>query len=80
MSKNVKAHEMLSQAATRSTTIAEDNSFKRLLIKVPNKLYIQTIKKQSQMRIEAANKGDTSNISIHSVVLNAMREFMKDEL
>jgi hypothetical protein len=55
---------------------ATDNKgCKAVLIRIPNDLYAETMTKQARMITEAAENGDTSNISINSVVLEALRAF-----
>jgi hypothetical protein len=55
---------------------ATDKGCKAVLIRIPNDLYAKTMQKQARMISEAAEKGNTSNISINSVVLEALKDFM----
>jgi hypothetical protein len=55
-----------------------DTQGKNVMVRFPPDLYVKALKKQSRMIDEAADKGETWNISIHSVVLDAVRVFVTD--
>jgi hypothetical protein len=51
---------------------------KSVMVRFPADLWIKAQKKQSRMIDEAAKRGDTSSISIHSVVIEAVRAFVAE--
>jgi hypothetical protein len=56
---------------------AIDNK-KAVVVRFPPDLWLKAQKKQSRMIDEAADRGDTSTISIHSVVLEAVSAFVEE--
>jgi hypothetical protein len=52
-----------------------DMGLKAVLIKIPNEQFTEVMKKQSRMISEAADLGQTSNVSLNSVVLAALKAF-----
>jgi hypothetical protein len=62
----------------KSKSTKGDKSIKSVLINIPNALYAETKHKQARMISEAAENGDTSLVSIHTVVLAALRSFVEE--
>lgn len=57
---------------------AKGKATKGVLINIPNSLYVETMAKQGRLLSEAAAKGETSRISITTVVLDALRAFVAE--
>jgi hypothetical protein len=73
---NAKSIELLSRKASGNKDGNKDKPVnKAVLIKIPPDLFAKTMKKQSRMICEAADNGQTSNISINSVVCEALKVF-----
>ena len=66
----------VNSAATAILQQAIDNK-KAVNVRFPPDLWLKAQKKLSRMIDEAADRGDTSTISIHSVVIEALRAFVE---
>ena len=51
---------------------------KAVMVRFPPDLWAKAIKKKNRMADEAADKGNFENISIHSVVIEALRAFVAE--
>jgi hypothetical protein len=63
------------EAILRSKVV--DTQGKNVMVRFPPELYVKALKKQSRMIDEAADKGNNSKISIHSIVIDALRAFVE---
>jgi hypothetical protein len=77
MTLSAKTTEILTKAANKRKTSSGDKG-KVVVFRVPNDLYNETIAKRGRLITEAADKGDTSNISINDIMIMALRTFNKD--
>jgi hypothetical protein len=48
------------------------------MVRFPPDLWVKAIKKKNRMADEAADHGNFENISIHTVVIEALRAFVTD--
>jgi hypothetical protein len=51
---------------------------KSVMVRFPPDLWVKAIKKKNRMADEAADHGNFENISIHTVVIEALRAFVTD--
>jgi hypothetical protein len=70
----------LNEAATAILAAkAKENRFKTVVARIPSELYTIAMQKQSRMISEAAAQGDTSNISITTVVVEALKAYCGEQ-
>ena len=63
---------------TVAETLLQKKASTVVVVRVPNDVYTETIAKRGRLITEAANHGDTSNISINDIMIMALRTFNKD--
>jgi hypothetical protein len=48
------------------------------VVRIPSDVYVETLAKRGRMQNEAAKNGDTSNVPINTVIIEALRTFNKE--
>jgi hypothetical protein len=55
---------------------AVENNGKDVNVRFPLDLYLKTLKRQGRMIEEAAENGSIANISVHSIIIDAVRSYL----
>jgi hypothetical protein len=79
MALGAKATAILTKASNKTKASSGDKDKGKVVVfRVPSDLYCETIAKRARLMTEAADKGDTSNISINDIMIMALKAFNKE--